>query len=107
MALHSSTLAWKIPWTEEPGRVHGVEKSRTQLSDAQHSAAQKSASQSSSVSASPAALSCRVWISGPGVGLRFYISNTLPGHAGVWLVSGWNFELYVQNSHVSLLPLHS
>ena len=26
MAPHSSTLAWKIPWTEEPGRlaVHGV-----------------------------------------------------------------------------------
>ena len=21
MATHSSTLAWKIPWTEEPGRV--------------------------------------------------------------------------------------
>ena len=21
MAIHSSTLAWKIPWTEEPGRV--------------------------------------------------------------------------------------
>ena len=21
MAPHSSTLAWKIPWTEEPGRV--------------------------------------------------------------------------------------
>ena len=21
MALHSSTLAWKIPWTEEPGRL--------------------------------------------------------------------------------------
>ena len=20
MAIHSSTLAWKIPWTEEPGR---------------------------------------------------------------------------------------
>ena len=36
MALHSSTLAWKIPRTEEPGRlhaVHGVTKSRTQLSD--------------------------------------------------------------------------
>ena len=32
MAPHSSTLAWKIPWTEEPGgaAVHGVEKSRTQ-----------------------------------------------------------------------------
>ena len=24
MATHSRTLAWKIPWTEEPGRVHGV-----------------------------------------------------------------------------------
>ena len=22
MAIHSSTIAWKIPWTEEPGRVH-------------------------------------------------------------------------------------
>ena len=35
MATHSSTLAWKIPWTEEPDglQVHGVAKSRTQLSD--------------------------------------------------------------------------
>ena len=36
MAPHSSTLAWKIPWTEEPGRlqsVHGVAKSRTRLGD--------------------------------------------------------------------------
>ena len=32
MASHSSTLAWKIPWTEEPA-VPGVAKSRTQLSD--------------------------------------------------------------------------
>ena len=24
MATHSSTLAWKIPWTEEPGRLHAV-----------------------------------------------------------------------------------
>ena len=25
MATHSSTLAWEIPWTEEPGKlVHGV-----------------------------------------------------------------------------------
>ena len=41
---HSSTLAWKIPWTEEPdrlqsmgslrvGHVHGVAKSWTLLSD--------------------------------------------------------------------------
>ena len=35
MAPHSSTLAWKIPWMEEPGRlpVHGVAKSRRRLSD--------------------------------------------------------------------------
>ena len=34
MAIHSSILAWKIPWTEEPGRlqVHGVAKSQIQLS---------------------------------------------------------------------------
>ena len=32
MASHSSTLAWKIPWMEEPA-VHGVAKSRTRLSD--------------------------------------------------------------------------
>ena len=31
MAPHSSTLTWKIPWTEEPGRlqVHGVSESDT------------------------------------------------------------------------------
>ena len=35
MAPHSSTLAWKIPWMEEPGRLQsmGVTKSRTRLSD--------------------------------------------------------------------------
>ena len=24
MATHSSVLAWKIPWTEEPGRLQSV-----------------------------------------------------------------------------------
>ena len=35
MEPHSNTLAWKTPWTEEPGRLQsmGVAKSRTQLSD--------------------------------------------------------------------------
>ena len=35
MAPHSSTLAWKIPWMEEPGglTVHGVAEGRTRLSD--------------------------------------------------------------------------
>ena len=37
MATHSSTLAWKIPWTEEPGRLQSMEsQSRTQLSDFTH-----------------------------------------------------------------------
>ena len=26
MATHSSTLAWEIPWTEEPDGVHGIRK---------------------------------------------------------------------------------
>ena len=25
MASHSSTLAWKIPWMEEPGRLQSME----------------------------------------------------------------------------------
>ena len=35
MAPHSSTLDWKIPWAEEPGRLKsmGSPKSRTQLSN--------------------------------------------------------------------------
>ena len=34
MAPHSSTLAWKIPWMEEPGRLQSTgSQSRTQLSD--------------------------------------------------------------------------
>jgi len=34
MAIHSSTIAWKIPWTEEPGRLQSMEsQSRTRLSD--------------------------------------------------------------------------
>ena len=35
MTPHSSALAWKIPWTEEPSRLqpYGVAKSRTRLSD--------------------------------------------------------------------------
>ena len=24
MATHSSTLAWKIPWTEEPGKLQSM-----------------------------------------------------------------------------------
>ena len=28
MAIHSSTLAWKIPWMEEPGRLHSMGSQR-------------------------------------------------------------------------------
>ena len=30
MATHSSTLAWKIPWTEEPGRLLSIDSDRTE-----------------------------------------------------------------------------
>ena len=35
MAPHSSILAWKIPWTEEPGKLQsmGPQESWTSLSD--------------------------------------------------------------------------
>ena len=28
MAIHSSTIAWKIPWTEEPGRLQSLGSQR-------------------------------------------------------------------------------
>ena len=28
MATHSSILAWRIPWTEEPGRLQSMESQR-------------------------------------------------------------------------------
>ena len=28
MAIHSSTIAWKIPWTEEPGRLQSARLQR-------------------------------------------------------------------------------
>ena len=34
MVTHSSTLAWKIPWMEEPGRLQSMGSlSQTRLSD--------------------------------------------------------------------------
>ena len=35
MATHSSILAWRVAWTEEPGGLQsmGSQKSQTQLSD--------------------------------------------------------------------------
>ena len=28
MAIHSSTVAWKIPWTQEPGTLQSMESQR-------------------------------------------------------------------------------
>ena len=37
MAPHSSTLAWKIPWTEEePGRLHSIGSQRVDTTEQLH-----------------------------------------------------------------------
>ena len=35
MATHSSTLAWKIPWTEDPGSYSPWDRKETRLSNSQ------------------------------------------------------------------------
>ena len=30
MATHSSIIAWRIPWTEEPGRLQSMESQKSQ-----------------------------------------------------------------------------
>ena len=36
MAPHSSTLAWKIPWTEEPGRLQSMGSLRVETTERLH-----------------------------------------------------------------------
>ena len=36
MAPHSSTLAWKIPWTEEPGRLQSMRSLRVDTTERLH-----------------------------------------------------------------------
>ena len=36
MAPHSSTLAWKIPWTEEPGRLQSMGSLRVRHTERLH-----------------------------------------------------------------------
>ena len=33
MAIHSSTIAWKIPWTEEPGRLQSMGSQRVDMTE--------------------------------------------------------------------------
>ena len=36
MATHSSALAWKIPWTEEPGRLQSMGSLRSDMTERLH-----------------------------------------------------------------------
>ena len=36
MATHSSTLAWKIPWTEEPGRLQSMGRKKSDMTERLH-----------------------------------------------------------------------
>ena len=36
MATHSSTLAWKIPWTEEPGRLQSMGHKELDMTEQLH-----------------------------------------------------------------------
>ena len=36
MAPHSSTLAWKIPWTEEPGRLQSWGREESDMTERLH-----------------------------------------------------------------------
>ena len=41
MATHSSILAWRIPWTEEPGGLHSMESQRQTLTEATENATKR------------------------------------------------------------------
>ena len=36
MATHSSTLAWKVPWTEEPGRLQSLGRKELDTTERLH-----------------------------------------------------------------------
>ena len=36
MAIHSSTIAWKIPWTEEPGRLQSMGRKESDTTERLH-----------------------------------------------------------------------
>ena len=36
IATHSSILAWRIPWTEEPGRLQSIQLQRVMTEATQH-----------------------------------------------------------------------
>ena len=36
MAIHSSTLAWKTPWMEEPGRLQSMDHKESDMTERPH-----------------------------------------------------------------------
>ena len=36
MAIHSRTIAWKIPWTEEPGRLQSMGRKESDRTERLH-----------------------------------------------------------------------
>ena len=36
MAIHSSIIAWKIPWTEEPGRLQSMGRKESDMTERLH-----------------------------------------------------------------------
>ena len=36
MAIHSSTIAWKIPWAEEPGRLQSMGSQESDMAEQLH-----------------------------------------------------------------------
>ena len=36
MAIHSSTIAWKIPWPEEPGRLQSMGRKESETTERLH-----------------------------------------------------------------------
>ena len=60
MAIHSSTIAWQIPWTEEPGRLQSMGSKRVGHDSAT----------SSSLSLFSMTFTCNIY-------LRYILSNTM------------------------------
>ena len=40
MAIHSSTIAWRIPWTEEPGRLQSMGSQESDMTERLQSVSQ-------------------------------------------------------------------
>ena len=102
MAIHSSTIAWKIPWTEEPGRLQPMGSKRvghdwvTSLSLSDYCQLWIGMFHSGLVSCWK--LACRRICRSPSLGSitsRPFLTNTLPGY-------GRQFARLASRSHTNV-----